>query len=119
LAFNSTEAPGFQSFMRSLMNLAGPLATATIEGPHDFEQVLQQLHAKWAEKEQAREQERVRAIEALQHAEQRHLLAAKLSRDMWVHPGGSTLPDAISRFLLGPWSQVMAQARLADKTGST
>lgn len=119
LAFNSTEAPGFQSFMRSLMNLAGPLATATIEGPHDFEQVLQQLHAKWAEKEQAREQERVRAIEALQHAEQRHMLAAKLSRDMWVHPGVSTLPDAISRFLLGPWSQVMAQARLADKTGST
>jgi len=119
LAFNSTEAPGFQSFMRSLMNLAGPLATATIEGPHDFEQVLQQLHAKWAEKEQAREQERVRAIEALQHAEQRHMLAAKLSRDMWLHPGVSTLPDAISRFLLGPWSQVMAQARLADKTGST
>lgn len=119
LAFNSTEAPGFQSFMRSLMNLAGPLATATIEGPHDFEQVLQQLHAKWAAKEQAREQERVRAIEALQHAEQRHMLAAKLSRDMWLHPGVSTLPDAISRFLLGPWSQVMAQARLADKTGST
>jgi len=119
LAFTSTEAPGFQSFMRSLMNLAGPLATATIEGPHDFEQVLEQLHAKWAEKEQAREQERVRAIDALQHAEQRHLLAAKLSRDMLLHPGVSKLPDAISRFLLGPWSQVMAQARLADKTGST
>lgn len=119
LAFTSTEAPGFQSFMRSLMNLAGPLATATIEGPNDFEQVLDQLHAKWAEKEQAREQERVRAIEALQHAEQRHLLAAKLSRDMWQHPAVSTLPDPISRFLLGPWSQVMAQARLADKTGST
>ena len=46
LAFNSTEAPGFQSFMRSLMNIAGPLATATIEGADDFEHVLQQLHAK-------------------------------------------------------------------------
>ena len=46
LAFNSPEAPGFQSFMRSLMNIAGPLATATIEGADDFEHVLQQLHAK-------------------------------------------------------------------------
>ena len=46
LAFNSTEAPGFQSFMRSLMNIAGPRATATIAGADDFEHVLQQLHAK-------------------------------------------------------------------------
>lgn len=119
LAFNSTEAPGFQSFMRSLMNIAGPLATATIEGPHDFEQVLQQLHAKWEQKEQAGKQERLRAIEALQHAEQRHLLAAKISRDIWLLPDIGKVPDAISRFLLGPWAKVMAEARLADKTGST
>lgn len=118
LAFNSPEAPGFQSFMRSLMNIAGPLASATIEGPDDFEQVLQQLHAKWAEKELARKQERQRAIEALQHAEQRHLLAAKISRDIWLLPQIGKVPDAISRFLMGAWAQVMAQAQLTDTSGS-
>lgn len=118
LAFNSPEAPGFQSFMRSLMNIAGPLATATIDGPDDFEHVLQQLHAKWAEKDQQRKQERQRAIEALQHAEQRHLLAARISRDLSLRPDFGKVPDEISRFLLGPWSQVMAQARLTDTTRS-
>ena len=118
-AFNSPEAPGFQSFMRSLMHIAGPLATATIDSADDFEQVLQQLHAKWAEKDQALKQERQRAIEALQHAEQRHLLAAQISRELWLLPSMGKVPDAISRFLLGPWAQVMAEARLSAKPGTT
>ncbi len=118
-AFNSPEAAGFQSFMRSLMHIAGPLATATIESADDFEQVLQQLHAKWAEKDQALKQERQRAIEALQHAEQRHLLAAQISRELWLLPSMGKVPDAISRFLLGPWAQVMAEARLSAKPGTT
>lgn len=118
LAFASPEAAGFQSFMRSLMNIAGPLATATIHGAEDFEQVLLQLHAKWAEKEEARKQERLRAIEALQHAERRHLLAAQISREIWRLPDIGKVPEPISRFLLGPWSQVLAEARLADTTGA-
>jgi hypothetical protein len=119
LAFDSTEAPGFQSFMRSLMNIAGPLSTATVEGPEDFEQVLQQLHAKWAQKDQAHKQEQLRAIEALEHAERRHLLAAQISREIWLLPDIGKVPDAVSRFLLGPWAQVVAEARLADTSHST
>ncbi|WP_298211215.1 DUF1631 family protein [Acidovorax sp.] len=118
-AFDNTEAPDFQDFMRSLMDVAGPLASDPIEGPDDFEQVLEQLHAQWASQEQARKQERQRAINALQHAEQRHLLAAKISRDIWLLPDIGKMPDAISRFLLGPWAQVMAEARLTDTTNST
>lgn len=118
MAFNGPEAPGFQRFMRSLMDIAGPLATATIEGADDFEQVRQQLQTQWAQGEQAREQERLRAIEALQHAEQRHLLAASIAQDIRLQPQIDQVPGEIAQFLLGPWSQVMAQARLADKTGS-
>ncbi|WP_422843159.1 DUF1631 family protein [Acidovorax sp. M2(2025)] len=118
LAFNSTEAPGFQSFMRSLMNIAGPLASETVEGPDDFERVLAQLHAKWAEKDQARQQEQLRAIEALQHAEQRHALAAHIAREIAPTPGMDRVPEPIVRFLLGPWAQVLAQAQLADTAGS-
>lgn len=118
MAFNGAEAPGFKHFMRSLMDLAGPLASATIESADDFEQVRQQLHAQWAGGEQAREQERQRAIEALQHAEQRHLLAAQISGEIRLLPQIDHIPGEIAQFLLVPWAQVMAQARLADKTGS-
>ncbi len=118
MAFNGAEAPGFKRFMRSLMDIAGPLASATIEGADDFEQVRQQLHAHWADSEQAREQECQRAIEALQHAEQRHLLAARLSGEIRLLPQIDQIPGEISHFLLGPWAQVMAQARLTDQTGS-
>lgn len=118
MAFNGPEAPGFKRFMRSLMDIAGPLATATIEGADDFEQVRQQLHAQWADSEQAREHERQRAIEALQHAEQRHLLAAQISAEIRLLPQIDHIPGEIAHFLLGPWAQVMAQARLADPSGS-
>ncbi|KRC15013.1 MULTISPECIES: DUF1631 family protein [unclassified Acidovorax] len=118
MAFNGAEAPGFKRFMRSLMDIAGPLASATIEGADDFEQVRQQLHAQWADGEQVREQERLRAIEALEHAEQRHLLAARLSGEIRLLPQIDNIPGEIAHFLLGPWAQVMAQARLTDRTGS-
>lgn len=114
LAFDSHEAPGFQAFMLSLMNIAGPLATATIEGPDVFDSILAQLQATWAEAEK----ERQRAIKALQHAEQRHQLAAKISRDIWLLPQIGNVPHKIARFLLGPWAKVLAQARLTDESNS-
>lgn len=119
LGFSDAQAPEFQSFMRSLMRIAGPLAAATIDGEHDFAQVLEALQARWAEKDQARKEERQRAIAALQHAERRHLLAAQISREIWLHPQIGDVPEAVSRFLQGAWAQVMAQARLSDTSGST
>lgn len=117
LAFDSLEAPGFESFMQPLMEIASPLATAHIDSQEPFEATLEQLQATWAERERARKRERQRAIEALQHAEQRHLLAAKISRDIWLLPQIGQVPQEISRFLLGPWSQVLAQAQLTSSTG--
>lgn len=118
LAFNSQQAPEFKAFLQSLLEIAGPLASADIDGPEPFEHALQQLQAAWAAREQVSKQERLRAIEALQHAEQRHLLAAKLSGDLSLLPQIDKVPAEISCFVLGPWAQVMAQARLADQTGS-
>lgn len=119
LAFDSLEAPGFETFMQPLIEIASPLATAHIDSQEPFEKILDQLQATWAERERSRKRERQRAIEALQHAEQRHLLAAKISRDIWLLPQIGHVPHEISRFLLGPWAQVMAQAQLTDDTGCT
>ena len=118
LAFNGPEDTGFQRFMHTLMDIAGPLASATIESPEDFERPLQELQVVWQQNEQDRKQERLRAIEALEHAERRHLMAAGISREIWLLPQIGNVSHEISRFLLGPWSQVIAEARLTDTTGS-
>lgn len=118
LAFDGPQAPGFQEFMQSLLDTAGPLANENIDGPDAFGHALQQLQAACAAREQGPMREQARAIEALQHAEQRNLLAARLSRDLQQLPQIDKVPPEIARFVLAPWTQVMAQARLADQTGS-
>lgn len=119
LAFDSLEAHGFESFMQPLIDVARPLANAHIDSKEPFEHALEQLLATWAEREQQRERERLRAIETLRRAEQRNLLAAKIVRDLWLLPQIDHVPKEIHRFLEGPWAQVMAQARLTDDSGST
>ncbi|RYF07158.1 MAG: DUF1631 family protein [Comamonadaceae bacterium] len=118
LAFDRIQAAGFTSFMQSLIKIAGPLATMKIEGPEPFDNVLQQLYAQWNLQQESLKGQRLRAIDALQHAEQRHLLAAKLARDLWLLPAIDKVPSEVSRFVLGPWTQVMAEARLKDTSGS-
>lgn len=118
LAFDSLEAHGFESFMQPLIDIARPLANAPIDGKEPFEHALEQLLGTWAEREQQRARERLRAIETLRHAEQRNLLAAKMVRDLWLHPQIDHAPKEVHRFLEGPWAQVMAQASLTDDSGS-
>lgn len=112
LAFAHPQSPGFNAFMQALLDTAGPLASATIDGQAPFAQVLAQLHTIWARQEEAGTRERTRAIAALEHAEQRHLLAVDISREIWLLPQIDKVPGEIASFLLGPWVQVIAQARL-------
>ena len=118
LAFDSLEAQGFESFMQPLIDVVGPLTHSPIEDQEPFAHALWQLMDAWATREKKRENERLRAIEALRHAEQRNLLAARMSHEMRLLPQIDAIPAEIARFLLGPWTQVMAQARLSDHSGS-
>ena len=118
LAFDSLEAHGFESFMQPLIDAVGPLACAPIEDQEPFVHALDQLLHAWATSEKKREQERLRAIDALRHAEQRNLLAARMWQEMRLLPQIEVVPAEVARFLLGPWTQVMAQARLDDASGS-
>lgn len=118
LAFDSLEAQGFESFMQPLIDVVGPLTHSPIEDQEPFAHALGQLLNAWATREKKREDERLRAIEALRHAEQRNLLAARMSQEMRLLPQIDAIPAEIARFLLGPWTQVMAQARLSDQSGS-
>jgi len=117
LAFESVDARGFSSYMQPLQEIAQPLAAMTIESEEPFAQALAQLVQAWQERERARQQERARAVEALQRAEQRNLLALKMARDIRLLPQISLVPTEVFKFLSGPWVQVMAQARMDDGSG--
>ena len=117
LGFDNVQAPGFESFLLALHDNALPLAQATIHSRDDFEPVLELLQQRWAESEAQREQERKRAIESLWRAEQRHLLASRLAKQIRHLPEFDLVPAEIGAFLQGPWSQVLVQARLSNDNG--
>ena len=117
LGFDNVQAPGFESFLLALHDNALLLAQATIHSRDDFEPVLELLQQRWAESEAQREQERKRAIESLWRAEQRHLLASRLAKQIRHLPEFDLVPAEIGAFLQGPWSQVLAQARLSNDNG--
>jgi hypothetical protein len=118
LAFDTLETPGFESFMQPLIEVVGPLAQSQIRDQEPFSHALDQLLGDWAMREKQREQERLRAVGALRHAEQRNLLAESMAQELRLLPEIEAVPAEIVHFLLGPWTQVMAQARLDDATGS-
>jgi len=115
LGFEDVQTPGFESFLLALHECTEPLAQADASGGQEgFETVLHHLHERWAAGEQARERERARAVESLWRAEQRHLLAARIARQIQHLPEFRRVPAEVGAFLVGPWSQVLAQARLSN-----
>lgn len=118
LAFVNTDAPGFDGFMGRIEKALRPLVQAQIENAEPFEDAHRQLLDAWRVEEQEKEAAREHAVMALQHAEQRNLLAERIARDIDSHPDAAQVPAVVIDFLCGPWAQVVAQARITDGVGS-
>lgn len=118
LAYVNTEAPGFDGFMGRIEKALTPLVQAQIDNAEPFENAHRQLLDSWQDEEKEKESAREHAVMALQHAEQRNLLAEKIARDIDSHPDAAQVPAVVVDFLCGPWAQVVAQARIADGVGS-
>jgi hypothetical protein len=118
MAYESTMAPGFGGFLKELQQAIQPLTSMAIENAEPFEEVLMGLRASWLLAAQEREREREHAVQALQHAEQRNVLAEKIAREIESHADSARVPDVVLDFLCGPWAQVVAQARIMGGSGS-
>lgn len=119
LAFTSESTNGFAAFYQEVRDAVAPLADVDVQGPEPFEIVLGQLRASWEAAARVREAASAQAVQALQKAEQRNLLAEKIARDIDSHPDAAQVPDVVISFLCGPWAQVVAQARLQGGAGSS
>jgi hypothetical protein len=58
-------------------------------------------------------------LQTLVRVEQRNLLAERVADEIEARPDVARAPGLIRRFLVGPWSQVIAHARLSMEAGQT
>ena len=119
LAWSAVDAPGFAAFHEPLQQAVEVLAAARVPGGEPFEFALDSLEEAWSEPHQRERRHRQKAVQALLHAEQRNLLASKISRQLRDRPDVAGAAREVSGFVTGPWAQVIAQARLADPAGAS
>lgn len=113
LAYASPAAKGLTEFVAGVGQAFAALNQAPIENAAPFEHVLQVLRDEWSEAARANARSRDEAVQALQSAEERNLLAEKVALEIAAHPDAQQVPSPVLDFLCGPWAQVIAQARLA------
>ena len=114
LAWSSPQEPGFAAFVETLQQATDALLDARAGGPDAFEIALLALQEAWDEAHPRGRRNRERAVRALIRAEQRNLLAERMARDILAQREAQDAPAEALAFLTGPWSHVLAQARLTD-----
>ena len=117
LAWSAVDAPGFAGFFEPLQQAVDALLSTRVAGPDPFEFALNTLEEAWGEQSKRERSHRQKAVQALLQAEQRNLLAGKVSRQLRARPDVASAAREVGRFVTGPWSQVIAQARLGDAAG--
>lgn len=118
LAWQDAGSPGFKAFMEPLEEAVQVLSGIPIENVEPFDVALKSLLEAWGELQRRERSHRETAVKSLLQAEQRNLLASKLAGEIRAREDARLCPTEILEFLTGPWAQVMAQARLSDRTGS-
>jgi hypothetical protein len=118
LAFDNLASPGLTEFLQPLHSTLGTLTGSLVEDAVAFEQALHQLLQAW-DKRQPQQQQKIQlAVQALQQAEQRSLLAEKVAKEVRLKYAAVAVDAGVVAFLCGPWAQVVAHAQLADLSGA-
>ncbi len=117
LAFSSEIASGYPRFQKSFDNAVSVL-TGGAGDAAAFARVLRKLDDAWAQEEFEQHQRAAEAARGLLHAEQRNLLAQRVSKQFAERIDGLDVPEMVGAFLRGPWAQVVAEAQLHVADGS-
>ena len=117
LAYATPQSQGFAEFVLAIEQAFAMLNQTTIENAEPFERVLQVLREEWQQMSRHGQRHREAAVLALEHAEQRNLLAEKIAKEIAAQREAKGVPSVVVDFLCGPWAQVMAQARMAGPVG--
>lgn len=118
IAFESPDSRGFSGFMEPLHDAIVPLADGVVNSAAPFDQALSRLTAVWDGPAGQERRQVAKAVQALQQAEQRAALAAIMVREVLQRPDAVLVPSRVLDFLCGPWAQVVAHARMTDRSGA-
>jgi len=115
LAFTSEQDEGFSDYAKLVRESVKVLQQ---EGPDLASRLEQQLMRLGQVASPSRTPARGIAVQTLVKVEQRNLLAQRVATEIEARNDFARAPGVVRRFLTGPWSQVVAQARLeARATG--
>lgn len=117
LAYTSENDEGFFRFFKFISDAVGVLTSGDGDAAA-FAQLLRELEAGWTRDEAVQRQQQEEAARALQHAEQRNLLAQRWADDFHERQKNKEIPELVAGFLRGPWAQVVAQSQLGCADGS-
>lgn len=113
LGYASETAAGFSEFFQHLREVAVLLADEGVKDSEDFARVLHDFESRQNRNTPENRKAQRLAVQALLQAEQRNLLAVKIATEIRARPDFIDDNRLITAFLTGPWSQVLAQERLA------
>lgn len=113
ISWTRADQPGFGEFLAAVQEVVQTLVLMPFEDAAPFEFALQTLRQSWAEAEERSRNERGAMARTLLKADARNHLAAQVAAALRERPDVSSAPLELRRFLLGPWSQVIAAARLS------
>jgi hypothetical protein len=112
LALASDDAAGLARLCSTLEDVVGLLQRTDVRVSSLFETALDVLQGLDAQQDVPMSPPTAQAVQSLVQVEQRQLLVERVSKDMRERPDFMTAVPVIQWFLLGPWAQVVAQARL-------
>lgn len=117
LKFNDEFASQFGDFCGSIaacFNGLNAVPAGEVEDAGPFESALATLEASWAAQDEAEATQRSAVLNAVKFAEQRQAEADQIAWELGQRSDMDAAPTLVQDFLYGPWSLVMAHARLAD-----
>jgi hypothetical protein len=117
LTFNDEFSSEFNVFSASVaasFNELNALSDAEVGDPDRFQSALAELEASWAARDQAEAARRQGVLDAVRFAEQRQGQADQIAWELSQRGDLEGVPTIVQDFIYGPWSLVMAHARLGD-----
>lgn len=113
LAFKSEHDAGFETYARQLRAVLQELQVPASQLP---QRIAEQLTRLGRTDPVTQAPARGLAMQTLVRVEQRNLLAERVAADIQARNDFAQAPGVVRRFLTGPWSQVVAQARIQAQT---
>jgi hypothetical protein len=112
--YNDEFGAEFKAFYLGVSECFIELNQAAIENALPFETALADLETRWRAQDEADSRPRDHVVEAMRFAEQRQIEADQIAWELSSRPDLNGVPEVVQDFLFGPWSLVLAHARLTD-----